>query len=815
MKLSGQTVVNLSLAVNEMDVGYHYREFFSRKIQGLNFTSPFKCDGFGEHQNLKIRLLCEFKEDVDFKKRLDFAAVLAQAIYYVKKFELTGIKLPSTILLGDRDECCVLHTNDIIEYLAMPFDWEIAPSSVEKNNLELIKMISENEKINPFIFSVTQLDDVLEKIADLTDNVKRLIPITNHNITEVFDYFQKHILGKTILNTNELANLFVQILVNPFENYLHPVSKVSALVTKNFNQVPVKNRKAYQSFFEHFKSEYSPREKEVLTSIVDRLVEDATRRKQGEFFTPTIWVDKAHEYIASVFGDDWKEKYVVWDPAWGTGNLTRDYRFKELYCSTLNQSDIDTANQMGYNPESVKFQFDFLNDPDEKLPQGLRNAIDSGREIIVFMNPPYATANVMGNNSDHKEGVAKTKMNKLMIGEGWGKSSQNLYSQFYFRLTKLQEINKKIKLGVFTPPLYLTGDAYREFRTNFLKSFGFEKGFLFEASNFSDVAKGWGINFGIFSEKTNEIRTYFKHDLIRLNEEMSLVNYGSKNLYNTDGVKQASKWVREELKGLKTFDAPQISSATIVKNDGIGTIVDSALGYLLNNANNVGSNNQQVCFFTGTCSKAHGLSVIKKNIFKCCNLFLARRVISGQFANWVNWNDEYLEPKEEHEQFEQFKYDSVVYSLFESKSNQSSLRQITYKDKLWDIKNEFFWVSKEEMLNLSNENNYSDLYNDARTDSDRHVYKLLFGEERIYDRLSPDAKLVLDKATELVRKSMSMREVFANDENHLKSWDAGYAQLKLLWKQYYAEDFKEFRELYKNLEDRMRPLVYELGFLMK
>jgi hypothetical protein len=49
----------------------------------------------------------------------------------------------------------------------------------------------------------------------------------------------------------------------------------------------------------------------------------------------------------------------------------------------------------------------------------------------------------------------------------------------------------------------------------------------------------------------------------------------------------------------------------------------------------------------------------------------------------------------------------------------------------------------------------------------------------------------------------------------LKSWDAGYAQLKLLWKQYYAEDFKEFRELYKNLEDRMRPLVYELGFLMK
>jgi hypothetical protein len=73
----------------------------------------------------------------------------------------------------------------------------------------------------------------------------------------------------------------------------------------------------------------------------------------------------------------------------------------------------------------------------------------------------------------------------------------------------------------------------------------------------------------------------------------------------------------------------------------------------------------------------------------------------------------------------------------------------------------------------------------------------------------------LDKATELVERSMELRQVMANDENHLNSWDAGYAQLKLVWKEYFQEDFKEFRQLYKNLEDRMRPLVYELGFLKK
>jgi hypothetical protein len=60
-----------------------------------------------------------------------------------------------------------------------------------------------------------------------------------------------------------------------------------------------------------------------------------------------------------------------------------------------------------------------------------------------------------------------------------------------------------------------------------------------------------------------------------------------------------------------------------------------------------------------------------------------------------------------------------------------------------------------------------------------------------------------------------MRRNFADDTNHLNSWDAGYAQLKLLWKEYYPEQFKEFRDKYKVLEEKMRPMVYELGFLLK
>jgi len=304
----------------------------------------------------------------------------------------------------------------------------------------------------------------------------------------------------------------------------------------------------------------------------------------------------------------------------------------------------------------------------------------------------------------------------------------------------------------------------------------------------------------------------FKLDILEMNKDFTIVKTGEKIIYNTDNFECASDWVKEPLKGLKTFDAPQLTSATSIKNNGSGTLVSDSLGYMINNSNNVYKSSTGVALGSSTFAMAHGLSVHNKNFDRCVSLFTARKLIN---STWINQKDEFLKPNENHQEYENFKNDSIVFSIFDTASNQSSLRQILYKGNYWDIKNQFFWISKNEMMELANEFNYGDLYNDARTDSDRYVYKLLFGEERIYDKLSSDAKLILNKATDIVRKSMVIREEFTNNENHLYSWDSGYAQLKPIWKECFPEDFKEFRDLFKKMEDRMRPLVYELGFLLK
>ena len=121
-------------------------------------------------------------------------------------------------------------------------------------------------------------------------------------------------------------------------------------------------------------------------------------------------------------------------------------------------------------------------------------------------------------------------------------------------------------------------------------------------------------------------------------------------------------------------------------------------------------------------------------------------------------------------------------------------------------------MSREEIMSLANENGNDVCYQDANVSTDRYVYKLL---QNI--TLSNEAQLVLDKACELVRKTFKYRMMFDEDnENYqINNWDASYYQMKPLWKEYAKDDFEEFKSFYKKLSDKMRPMVYELGFLRK
>ena len=782
---------------------------------------PFACDGFVDTKtdNDKVlKLIIEYKFNEMMSNTVSRAKVLVQVIYYIKKFEQNGMILPNVCMVGDKDECFVMHTNELLKYLDENVDWSISPSNAATANPDLVLKISQDANINPFIFEIDEnfnFKSVAEKIKDLAENIQRYVRVTEHNLSKIFDYFCKNVLkGKTKLSGHDMVEIFMGVIGDKMNYFQHP-SNPNILVCKGRNVNM--NGNAFKSFFGYFDRNYTPQETMCLNGIADRLIVDADRRNSGDFWTPTIFVDYAHDMISKKLGEDWKEKYVVWDNCCGSLNLTRDYKFGELYCSTLYQSELNIGAD--YNPEATKFQFDFLNDEivsknsllgvyNDKLPKGLKDALINNKPIVFFINPPYATANVMSTDEKHKAGVAKTMINEQMLKDKIGASSQNLYAQFLYRIIQIKnEFNlTNCHIALFSPTLFLTGSSYAKFRKVFLNEFSFDNAIQFKASHFADVADNWGISFSIWHNGETFEKNNFNYTLID-NENGEIVEVGNKVVYNIDGLKTASEWAKEPIKKLKTEDAPQLSSAIKLKQDGQGKLVKDALGYYVNVSNNVYKNQTDVYIVSSCSSMAHGISILPDNFERVCANYASRKLIVG---NWVNSKDEYLAPNTEHPAYNEFVNDSLIYSLFHSSSNQSSLRNVDYKGKKWDIKNEFFWLSNKEIENLSNTNGFTQTYNDARTSKERYVYNKL---QTI--TLSPEAQAVLDKASDIVRNTFKYRELFNQEhpEYQIMNWDCGWYQIKALAKEYAKSDYEEFVKLYKKLSDKMRPMVYTLGFL--
>ena len=74
---------------------------------------------------------------------------------------------------------------------------------------------------------------------------------------------------------------------------------------------------------------------------------------------------------------------------------------------------------------------------------------------------------------------------------------------------------------------------------------------------------------------------------------------------------------------------------------------------------------------------------------------------------------------------------------------------------------------------------------------------------------------VLSAGRNLIINSFKYRELFneSHPEYQINNWDCGFYQLKALLKEFMPNDLKTFRTLHKQLGNKIRQQVYELGFL--
>ena len=832
----------LTLARVEKDVENAYREAIRKGRPEAAITSPHGTDGYatwGDGTPPSVRLLLEAKFDLDFKARVPVCNTLGQCLLYLKRFEASGEPVPNVILVGDRNECFVLSTVAIKGFLDLPLDWTVAPS---KGSPDLTRALVEGMNILPYVYDVDgsfKFRDVLDKIEALAEGEQHAVKASLTNIGAIFTYWKNRVFGASgQLTAVEQVDVFLKCLFHPTDVYLHPTKLGLLLVPGYPDGVPV-SAEQYHSFFAHFEQGYKPSEIEAFYANKDRLVEDDARRRQGAFFTPDLWVAEAHKTLDGVLGSLWRDECIVWDPAAGTGNLTRDYTFSDLIISTAEAPDVAVIKDQGYNPGAAVFQYDFLN-PDgglsaffedgkaNEIPDAvvarLKAAAKAGKRLVVLMNPPYGEHSIAGTRADSRSGMAKTGINEAMLKAKMGLPSRQLYAQFMYQASTLamQYGFTQHTVALFSKPTFMSSGSYRSLRQWWYGRYEFKSAFMFQASHFADVSGRWGISFTVWnSPGKTDLAGRIECRLLDVPQgKFHVEDIGMKALYNSDD-REASKWVREPLGKLKGVDAPQMTSGLKVKDGPDKTLTIGALGNLNNHSNNLMKSGTDV-YWTSSCSTGNaGLSVTPANWRRAIALYGARKLVPG---DWINDKDEYLAPVEGTPAYEQWVDDCHVYAILHGGNNCTAMRNVPYKGTSWQIHNHFFWKPHASTLAALDTKATGNLYRDCKT----HPSKDVFGNpvESSPDPymasvlpnldLSPEAKAVLAKLDALWIKSLPMRDSYAagKPELHLLAWDAGVYQLKHLWRDLFPTEWTDLQASFKALADKLQPGVYDHGFLV-
>lgn len=206
----------------------------------------------------------------------------------------------------------------------------------------------------------------------------------------------------------------------------------------------------------------------------------------------------------------------------------------------------------------------------------------------------------------------------------------------------------------------------------------------------------------------------------------------------------------------------------------------------------------QTAILSSSYTNGHGLYVTSENLWQSAIVFTVRRLVK---PTWINDRDQFLQPI--GELTEDFKTDCLIWMLFNKEGNlTASADDLEWNDRKWNIVNHFIPFTEDEVGA------------DKRFESD-------FMVEYLQNKtLSPEAIAVMDAGRNLWQAYFSAIDVrTVRDELKLNRSDVGWYQVRNALKKrneggdFPPVSFVAFEEAYKILTEKLRPKVWELGFL--
>lgn len=761
--------------------------------------------------------------------RHDIDESFVQLILTIGKEKTHEHHLPPRFLGAfDAARIAFLPYEKIMDVFSMnDFNWNVPPSNHDTREFRLLR-----KRVADILASEKLLFDFLADAAELKRFIRQnfakhaqsgvtQIRITKNNFTHIYNKWRAAVKPSINFVAWEAARKSGIIDADFFLADL--LSEGDRTITDNLNILLKSDRyrqaagrnnlgqtlfteigftdgqRAYRDFWRLY---CRPPQEEYWDYIVNRrdlLVPQDIREVKGAFFTPACWVELSQEYLARALGENWQDEYVVWDCCAGTGNLLAGLTNKKnLWASTLDQADVDVMLQRIQNmnkgladgenganlfPSHV-FQFDFLNDSFDKLPDGLRAIVNDPakrKKLVIYINPPYAeatNARTVTGNGTHRPGLSESLV-CTRYKEELGRAANELFAHFFVRMVR--EIPGCV-IGQFSTLKHLQGPNFIGFRKTFRAKLCMM--FVVPASTFDNVKGAFPIGFQIWQTQYPEEFTNLCTDVYDANGSL----LEQKNICAYGGERFIINWIRQYYdKRGERIAYLRFLGTDFQHNNGVFLTLKP---------------------YQTDLEQVKGNWVTRNNVWEMCIYFAVRHCIA---ATWLNDRDQFLFPEETWKDDKDFRWDCLVFSLFHG---QNRIRST-------DGPNHWVPFSEEEIGTKDEIKSHFMIDLLAGKGGKRHVQGDLFETGEGASRkpvLSPEARAVLEAAKGLYRYYHSLPD--ANP-------DASFYDIRLRFQktdergrmnpssadETYNALLAALRAAQKDLAERIAEGVYRHGFL--
>lgn len=734
-------------------------------------------------------------------------AMFTQLLHYVQAALNKGETIPPFLAVIDTEKAALMKTADVLPFLAKKtVKWGKSASQYTQESLAEISAHIGTHFVSFKISSHEEEFIGTVKAAIKSGDIIRT-QITPDNLKQVFDKWVT-MIGREIIGVKEedYALLFFADIMSDGTVSTH-ANLPAELLHKNNAPVfslggqlyELGNKEGYRQFWAIYHRPPKAEYRNYLLERRDSLIPLDERSFKGAYYTPLAVVDKAYDKLAETLGKNWQREYIVWDMCCGVGNLeVKHSNPRNIFMSTLDQADVDVMKATKTCVAATRFQYDYLNDDigddgkidytlTNKVPEALRQAIKEGKKILVLINPPYAevSSSVVGEN---KTGVAATQMSKTMGDFGYAK--RELFTQFVARISK--EI-PTATLAMFSTLKYVNAPNFEQFRIQW--SAKYLGGFVVHSQAFDGLNGDFPIGFLIWATNTQKKNITPIASVAAEVLDKDVQPIGEKVFHNLPISEHLNSWMPRIKTDsinipLKNAIHPQMAKAKVT------AWFSQAVGYLLCKGGDV-QNAHQTGLLSSVYSNGCGFYVTPEYLQQAAVVFAVRRLIK---TTWLNDRDQFLQPTAPLS--DEFKAGCLVWMLFNGSNLTAGANDLEWNGNQWSLVNHFIPYTEAEV-------NAPD-----RFESDFMVQYLADTQ------LSPEAVAVLDAGRELWRAYFAHTDVRAvRDELKLNRPDVGWYQIRNALKKrnesgdFPPVDFSPFEQVYKALSDKLRPQVFELGFL--